>query len=143
MKNLKYFLIIFFIILAVAGYGYFKSVPGVSEGYKNLPKIEITPKDFDFGEAVYGQVLEYDFKIKNLGKELLEIKRVATSCACTSAKTALEIISPGQEAYLHVTYDTGAMSGSHGRGQQERIIYVRTNDPISPQAEVMISAYVQ
>lgn len=143
MGKLKYFLIIILVILGVASYGYFKSVPGLKEGISNVPQIEITPKDFDFGGANYGQVLEYDFKLKNLGKAVLEITRVATSCACTSAKVALEKINPGQEADLHVTYDTGAMSGSHGRGQQERIIYVRSNDPLNPQEEVMIYANVR
>lgn len=141
--KLKYFIIIFFVISAVAVYGYFKSVPGIKNQETARPQIEITPKDFNFGEAVYGQVLEYDFKLKNLGQEILEITRVATSCACTSAKAALEKINPGEEISLRVTYDTGAMSGSHGRGRQERIIYVKSNDPANPQTEVMIYANVK
>ena len=143
MEKFKYFSILGFIILGLAGYGYFKSIPGADEGNENLPKIEITPKNFNFGEANYGEILEHNFKIKNLGKEILEIKRVATSCACTSAKAVLEKIQPGQETNLTVTYDTAAMSGSHGRGKQERIIYVKSSDPINPQAEVIIYANVK
>lgn len=143
MARLKYFLFIFFVVSGIAGYGYLKSVPGAENGKENLPRIEITPQSFDFGQAEYGQILEYDFKLKNSGKDILEIKRVATSCACTSAKASLEMLDPGQETNLHVTYNTGAMSGSHGRGEQERIIYVRTNDPANPQSEVMIYANVK
>ncbi len=68
---------------------------------------------------------------------------MATSCACTSAKVTKEKIAPGKEADLNVTYDTGAMSGPHGKGSQERIIYIKSNDPINPQAEVTIKAYVR
>jgi hypothetical protein len=42
-----------------------------------------------------------------------------------------------------VTYDTGAMSGAHAKGQQKRIIYIKSNDPINPQIEAMIYAYVR
>lgn len=139
----KYFLIIILVILGVAVYGYIKSVPGIKNNSARLPKIEITPEFFDFGIIEYGKIVEFGFKIKNLGNEPLEIKRVATSCACTSAKAALEIINPGQETNLKVTYNTGAMSGSHGKGKQERIIYVKSSDPVNPQEEIMIQAYVQ
>ena len=139
----KFFLILGVVILGLAGYGYFKSVPGVKNQTENLPQIEISPQSFDFGEINYGQVVEHVFKVKNTGSEILEIKRVATSCACTTAKISKEQISPGQETELMVTYNTGAMSGTHAKGEQERIIYVKSSDPISPQVEAMIYANVK
>ncbi len=131
------------VILGIAAFGYFQSVPNSKEE-NNSPKIEIQPKVFDFGQAKYGDVLRHKFKIKNSGNRVLEIKRVATSCGCTSAKVSKEKINPGETAELLVTYDTGAMgSGPHGKGKQERIIYIKSNDPASPQVEVMIYAYVR
>lgn len=143
MKKLKILLILGVVILVMAGYGYLKSTPGLENKEGSWPKIEITPQFFDFGEITYGQVVEYTFKIKNVGDEILEIKRVATSCACTTAKTDKENINPDEEAEILVSYDTGAMSGPHGRGKQERIIYIKSNDPINPQVEAMIYANVQ
>lgn len=137
------FLILVILILGLAVFGYFNSIPGAENQTNNLPKIEISPQDFDFGDIDYGQVVEYSFKIKNLGKEILEIKRVATSCACTTAKIAKEIINPGEETDLIVRYDTGLMAGSHGKGRQERIIYVKSNDPVNPQIEAVIYANVK
>lgn len=140
-KNSKLFLIIgLVIIFGLLIYGYFRAVP--SQGNA---RIEITPKSFDFGEVEYGQELEYIFKVKNSGTEILEIKRVATSCACTKAKlkTQNSKLKSGEEVELVVTYDTGAMSGPHGKGRQERIIYIQSNDPINPQVEVFINAYVR
>lgn len=143
MSRLKFFLILIFIIIGIAAYGYFKAIPSIENQTADLPKIEITPKYFNFGEAEYGQILTHSFLVKNTGKAVLEIKRIATSCPCTTAEIEKEKINPGEEAELLVKYDTGAMSGPHGRGEQERIIYVKSNDPINPQVEVTIKAYVR
>ncbi|OGZ21505.1 MAG: hypothetical protein A3D46_00050 [Candidatus Nealsonbacteria bacterium RIFCSPHIGHO2_02_FULL_43_13] len=139
----KIVFVLVLVVLGLAGYGYFKSIPGIEPGTGNLPQIEITPKSFDFGEVQYGDIAEYSFKIKNTGSEILEIKRLATSCGCTSAKIAKVELNPGEEADLRVTYDSGAMSGPHGKGEQERIIYVKSSDPVNPQVEVMVYANVR
>lgn len=141
--KLLFLIILVSITIGLAAYGYFKAIPGVENQTENLPKIEITPRSFDFGEVNYGQVVEYSFKVKNTGNEILEIKRVATSCACATAKIDKEKINPGEEVELLVTYDTGAMGGAHGKGRQERIIYIRSNDLKNPQMEVIIYALVK
>jgi hypothetical protein len=144
MESKRIFLItLFLFIIGLAVLGYSRAVPGVENQTGNYPRIEITPGSFDFGEVKYGQIAEYTFKVKNSGSKILEIKKVATSCACTSAEIEKEIIEPNEEIGLRVTYNTGLMSGSHAKGEQERIIYVKTNDPINPQVEVTISAYVE
>lgn len=144
MSSRNIFITIFIVTMAsFLAYGYFNATPGVENGDAKIPKIVITPQVFDFGQIDYGQVAKYSFKVENLGDQVLEIKKVATSCACTSAQVIPEKIEPGQEAELKVTYDTSAMSGPHGHGQQERIIYVKSNDPVNPQVEVIIQAYVQ
>lgn len=135
------------IILAIFGLaivGYFNAVPGVENKTDSQPQIEITPKSFDFGEIEYGKIAEHTFKVKNSGSKILEIKRVATSCACTTAKINKEKLEPGQETELVIKYDTAAMGqGPHGRGKQERIIYVKSSDPLKPQIEAMIYANVK
>lgn len=144
MKSKTLFLIISVLVIAgIAISGYFKAIPGVENQGGSLPQIEITPKSFDFGEINYGEIVEYSFKVKNLGDGILEIKRVATSCACTTAEIEKEVLSPGEEVELLVTYDTGAMSGAHAKGEQERIIYLKSNDPVNPQVEAMIYAVVR
>lgn len=142
--KIKFFLILGVVILGFFVYGYFKATPGVRNQTESLPKIEITPTTYDFGEVEYGKIVEYQFKVKNLGNQILEIKRVATSCACTTAKINTQTIDPGETAELLVTYDTAAMGrGSHGKGKQERIIYIKSNDPEKPQVEMMIYANIK
>lgn len=128
--------------LGMLGYGFFKATPGAGDLAGSLPMIEAEHESFDFGDVVYGDIAKHTFILKNVGSQPLEIKRIATSCACTTAKAELKSILPGQQIELMVTYDTGAMSGPHGKGDQERIIYIQSNDPVNPQIEVTIHARV-
>lgn len=131
------------LILGLVAYGYSQAIPPSQSQTESQPQIEITPITFDFGEVKYGEIAEYTFKIKNLGKEVLEIKRVSTSCGCTTAEVSKKRIESNEEVDLKVVYDTGAMSGSHAKGKQERTIYVKSNDQVDPQVEVIINAYVK
>jgi hypothetical protein len=141
----KYSLIIFIVLLiAFSIYGYFKAIPGLQENKgAKFPKVELSLDSFDFGQIEYGQIAEHTFKVKNSGQEVLEIKRLSTSCACTSAEIEKETLNPGEEVNLWVEYNTGLMTGDHAKGNQERIIYIKTNDPINPQVEITIKAYVK
>ena len=145
MGSKKYLLFILplLLIISIAVLGYFTAVPGLKEGVETYPKIGITPQSFDFGELKYGSIAEYTFKVKNLGLEILMIGKLATSCACTSAQIEKVSILPGEEVDLLIKYNTGAMNGSHGRGSQDRIIFIKSNDPINPQIEVTIHANVK
>ncbi len=142
-QKLLFFAIFILGIIGVVAYGYLKATPEAGN-QTNMPKIEISPGSYDFKEIEFGKIVNYTFKIKNSGNEILEIKRVATSCGCTTAKVSERKINPGQEAELLVVYDTAAMGdGPHGKGNQERIIYIKSNDPNNPQTNVTISAYVK
>lgn len=144
MKTQSIILIIgmFIVIGGLAIFGYFGAAPEPIQG-QDYPKIEISPSSFDSGEIEYGDVIEYVFQITNTGSQILEIKKIATSCGCTTAEVSQEQVAPGETINLNVRYDSGAMSGAHAREEQERIIYVKTNDPNNPQAEVIIKAYVK
>lgn len=133
---------VLFLTLIVAVFGYFTAMPAkISD---ESPKIIFENDFYDFKEVEFGEIIEYDFVVKNEGKQDLSIIRVATSCGCTTAEMENKIITAGESSILRVKYDTGAMGKtSHGTGQQERIIYLKTNDPLRPQAEVKIQAYVK
>lgn len=131
------------LILFLFIYGYFKAIPGVDSETDQSAKIEVTPQTFDFGDVTYKDLAEHTFKITNTGQQNLEINKVTTSCACTSAKVTKDILAPGEQTDLFVTYDTGLMTGAHAKGNQDRTIFIRSNDPINPQIEVMIYANVR
>jgi len=54
-----------------------------------------------------------------------------------------EKIEPGETAELLVTYDSGAMGRSVIGKRVERFVYIKSNDPQSPQVEVRIEANVK
>lgn len=138
MKSKFFFAIAILIFVGgLAVIGYVKAVPG-AKGGDNAPVIEITPDSYDFGEIQYKDIVTRGFKVRNKGNAVLEITRVATSCGCTTAKVTKTTLEPGEETELEVVYNSGQMTGSHGKGQQERIIYIKSNDPINPQIEALI-----
>ncbi|MDP3882935.1 MAG: DUF1573 domain-containing protein [Candidatus Staskawiczbacteria bacterium] len=140
---------IIFTLIFIAGlagvilFGYLQATAPASND-PNAPKILISPESFDFGEIQYGDIVTHNFGVTNSGKSDLEIKRVATSCGCTTAKISRQIIKPGESADLVVEYNTAAMGDlPENHGQQERIIYVKSNDPANPQVNAEISAFVK
>lgn len=143
MKNLKTILFLAVILLAFAVFGYLKAVPTSPPEQNSIqgPKIMVEPKVFDFGEVQRPAVVDHEFTVKNTGRETLEIRRVSTSCSCTTAKIDKKEIEPGEKAALVVTYDSGAMK--HEKGRIERIVYIKSNDPDNPQLEVTIYASVK
>lgn len=96
------------------------------------PRIVVEPPSKDLGE-VPQKPLEISYTIRNEGGSDLIIEKISTSCGCTSATVDKNIISPGDTASLQVTLDPIA---DNLFGNLTRVIYVRSNDPKTPEAEV-------
>lgn len=129
---------IFGAILLIAGvslYSYF----GLDE--TPPPRIEITPASYDFGVIPY-QAVEKRFTLKNGGGNLLRITGLSTSCGCTQAVIEKEELLPGEETDLLVTFDPNLMS-ERLEGEVYRVVYLKTNDPSRPEAEIEIRATVE
>lgn len=138
--KLKPLLVFGTILAALAMLGYVRAAGQRPPGYQG-PRILVEPEEWDFGQVRQPTVVTHNFTVRNAGQETLEIRRVSTSCGCTSAKIDKGIIGPGGEATLVVTYDSGAMK--YEKGQVEKIVYLRSNDLENPQVEVTIYAHVE
>jgi hypothetical protein len=103
------------------------------------PEIAVTPASHDFGQVGPDPVTTA-FTIRNEGDGPLQIESVSTSCGCTTAEISAQTIAPGKLANLTVTFDPQAHAGAVG--QFVRFVYLRTNDPTTPEVEVQISAEV-
>ncbi len=101
------------------------------------PRMEIEPSEHDFGPARQDQKLVYDFLVKNVGTEDLELLRIATSCGCTAALPAERIVPPGGSTVLQVTLETRKY-----KGVLERSISVASNDRRRV-ATVRVKAFVE
>jgi hypothetical protein len=79
--------------------------------------------------------------VRNVGQKPLEIETITTSCGCTSATLEPMTVAPGGTANLHIEVDTGA-HGPELTGSLVRQIFIASNDPNQPEAEVELSVNI-
>lgn len=106
------------------------------------PHIVIDPATHDFGRVKFGDVPEYTFAVKNSGDQILEIKSVTTSCACTKGEMEEMSIAPGGTANLVVSFDPAVHGDDTDMGELTRTIYLSTNDSNQEEVEAKIYAEV-
>jgi hypothetical protein len=110
---------------------------------RGAPRIQVIPDQYDFGK-VPPEKLSHTFLVKNIGESDLEIYHVSTSCGCTTASMDLKTIQPGKTAEMVVDSDPNF----HGPMEAEapvpltRSIYIRSNDPETPEKSVFITATI-
>ena len=154
-KRIRNYAIILFILLAIAGFFYWRSIPP-----KNAPIISIEPSSYSFGTVSQAAgAVTANFLLRNNGNEPLMLDNMETSCACTSAsivkngeegpsfgmashgtnpKNWKEIIPPGDSVELKVRYDPNVHKDL--RGSVKRSVIIHSNDPRNSIKEVVISA---
>jgi len=118
-------------LLAMAAYVKATSGPG---------RIELSASVFDFGAIPNTAAVSQEFEVRNVGRGPLEITGVSTSCACTTAEVQSRRLERGQATILRVTFDPQAHGGA--LGEYLRMVYVRSNDPTTPEASITIRVTV-
>ncbi len=110
---------------------------------KNPPKIQVIPSQYDFGK-VPPKELSHTFIVKNNGESDLQIYHVWTSCGCTTASIDRKMIEPGKIAKMVVNYDPNVHGSSKEKknSQITRTIFIRSNDPRTPEKSVFIFATI-
>lgn len=121
-------------------------------------------KNFDFGTISMSKGnVSRAFKLKNTGESPLAIKKIYTSCMCTTAtvknssgenygkfgmpghgggSSAVNIeIKPNESIELSAEFNPAA-HGPSGVGLAKRVIYLETNSEKTPKIEFEISATV-
>ncbi|HJM15830.1 MAG TPA: DUF1573 domain-containing protein [Flavobacteriales bacterium] len=89
----------------------------------NGVEITIIPNEtINFGEIIQGEIVPIEFKIKNTGTENLKITNAKASCGCTKLKYPKEVIKPGDEEIISVTFDS-----KNKIGEQKKKITLTTN----------------
>jgi hypothetical protein len=149
--------VIIIVIVVAAAMMYLPS----EEQPSTSPSAQVSGTYYDFGDVVGPTTLTHDFTISNVGDGVLEISRIATSCACTGATLTVggdsngpyrgntpgspsgwkEQIYPGNSGTLTVEFDTFYF-GYEQTGDMEREVDVYTNDPSSPKITFTIRALV-
>ncbi len=101
----------------------------------NGPDLRFDGYDFNFGVIEEGKQAGHTFAYDNRGNEELVISGADTTCGCTQVFFSNERrVPPGGKGELVAAFD------STGRnGVQTQIIYVRSNDPITPVVQLQVS----
>jgi len=79
-------------------------------------------ESINFGEIIEGEKVNLEFKIKNTGKGDLIIANAKASCGCTQLEYPKEIIKPGNQESISVTFDS-----RNKKGKQKKSITLTTN----------------
>jgi hypothetical protein len=103
-------------------------------------QIELSSAEFDFGTVPNTKPVSHTFEVRNVGRGELEILGVSTSCGCTTAEVSERRLRSGESAELTVTYDPQAHDGA--TGEFMRIVYVRSDDPETPEANLTVRVTV-
>ncbi|HKL71122.1 MAG TPA: DUF1573 domain-containing protein [Marinilabiliaceae bacterium] len=107
------------------------------EKLANAPDIQFSETNFDFGTVKQGDELVHTFKINNVGKSNLILRKVKASCGCTATQPDKELVAPGEEANIKVTFNTRGRTG-----RQNKSITVYSNDPKKSTMLLRISATI-
>ncbi len=120
------------------------------------PSIHVTPTAYDFGD-IPPELVSTTFTVENEGQGDLVLQYIATSCTCTSAIFSFrgknsptfgfhdnpvgwsETLKKGESGELIVTYDPNVHPDT---GSVMRVVYIRSNDPTTPEVEMTITANV-
>jgi hypothetical protein len=102
------------------------------------PAIKFEELKRDFGNKKMGEVLKHKFRFENVGDEPLVIHRIRTSCGCTAAILTKKELDPGEKSEIQVTFNTRGYYG-----EQNKFIYVESNDPSHSAVQLMVSASIE
>ena len=153
MKDSKILIGIALVTLLLVGGGALL-LGGKSEGSTQVASevlgIETNPNYYDLGEVpINGGIVTKEYSFKNITGSFLKLKKVATSCMCTTASVQIggEItkffgmeghgdanppvnieIGGGEDGKVVVKFDPAA-HGPQGVGPFNRVVYLTFSDP--------------
>ncbi len=107
------------------------------EQLENAPVFDIETTRYDFGEINQMEKADVEFSFRNSGKSDLIIRKVRSSCGCTTVTPANTTIKPGESSTIKAVFDAGAR-----KGKQHKVITVITNDPQKSQVSLVVSGTV-
>tara|TARA_B110000977_G_scaffold192512_1_gene266127 strand:- start:1443 stop:1898 length:456 start_codon:yes stop_codon:yes gene_type:complete len=85
-------------------------------------KMEFEATEWNFGEIMQGESVEYAFKFTNTGSEPLIISNAKGSCGCTVPVWPREPVAPGESGVVDVKFNSKGK-----KGKQSKKVTLTTN----------------
>jgi predicted double-glycine peptidase len=105
----------------------------------NGPDLRFDSYNYDFGFIEQGEQAVHTFVYENKGNEELVLSKAETGCGCTHAFLSEQRrVPPGGKGDLLVGFDSTGRQGG-----QSQIVYVHSNDPISPIVQLDIGGVIK
>lgn len=73
--------------------------------------VQIIDSVFDFGKIAEGEVVEFSYRFKNVGKEALIVSNASASCGCTVPEKPEAPIKPGETGFIKVKFNSEGRAG--------------------------------
>ena len=102
------------------------------------PKIVFDNRNFDFGITASKDEIEHTFNFTNEGKSDLIIRKIRSTCGCTTVAPSKTVIKPGESGSFKAIFTPGGR-----QGKQRKSIYVISNDPKNSSVRLMVSGELQ
>lgn len=99
------------------------------------PRISINETNFDFGFAPEGAYMMHTYIIRNSGNDTLRIKRVRTTCGCTSAPLSKMAIAPGDSGDITIIFNS-----TRYFHKTSKAAIIATDDPERPSEKITFVA---
>lgn len=103
----------------------------------DAPQIKLENPSVDFGQVGPGSSSKAEFKFTNVGKQTLKIDHVQSTCGCTVPQLDKKEYVEGESGAVSVTFQAPVTKGAVAKH-----LYIISNDPANPKAELEIKAEV-
>jgi hypothetical protein len=108
------------------------------ENKDNLPMIQFSVIEHDFGKVIQGEIVSFAFKFKNTGNSDLVIANISTSCGCTASEYPKTPVKPGEEEKIEVIFDSSNRQGFQNKTLEVAANTQPTNTTLTIKAMVVI-----
>lgn len=93
----------------------------------NAPEMKFEKEVYDFGTIKQGEVVNYEFKFKNVGKEPLIITQAQGSCGCTVPTWPKEPVKKGETGIIKISFNSAGKMGA-----QDKTVTITSNAKNNP-----------
>jgi hypothetical protein len=104
---------------------------------RNAPLATLSADTFNFGTVEQGSVVRYQLEVLNQGKDTLAIRKIKSSCGCTTGEPDRRLVPPGESAGIDISFNTYGREGYHAKS-----VTIYTNDPEHIRLEFTIGGII-
>lgn len=138
MNTIRITILISASVLILLLVGLFAVKTDKSKGSPAIPDIQFKETIFDFGTVYKGDKVNHVYKFKNVGKGVLKIWKVRSSCGCTAINLTSSEVEPGRYGEIKMTFNSKNYYGSI-----KKRVYVHSNDSDEPIVTLEIRGIVK